>query len=249
LHNEIKKFWGGETISEEFLQSKNQVFKMRKSDAYSTFNLNYVSAWLQMAKNISSNIKSKSFNKNKLVELAGNIAEFTLQDNGLELFIEELNNAGVKFIYLNHLPKTYLDGAAFYNGANPVIAYTGRYNRIDHFWFTIAHEIAHILKHLKKEDFGFIDDEKLKQDSKTERDADAFAAKVLKYNEIYAFFDNNIKYISSDKIQSCSETLRIHKSIIIGTLAFRKTISYKYLHKYTQPIAGRLSALNNHTTL
>ncbi len=44
-----------------------------------------------------------------------------------------------------HLSKTYLDGAAFYLNSNPVIALTLRYDRIDSFWFTLMHELAHIV--------------------------------------------------------------------------------------------------------
>jgi HTH-type transcriptional regulator/antitoxin HigA len=50
-----------------------------------------------------------------------------------------LNNAGVVFFVLPHLQKTYLDGAAFFVDHTPVIVYTGRYKRIDIFWFTVAH--------------------------------------------------------------------------------------------------------------
>jgi HTH-type transcriptional regulator / antitoxin HigA len=248
LYSEMKKFWGVEYISEEFLQSKNQEFKMRKSEAYSTFNINYVSAWLQKAKNLSGNLKAVQFYHNKLDELACNIGEYTVRKNGVELFLNDLKKTGVQFVYLKHLPKTYLDGAAFYYGDNPVIAFTARYNRIDHFWFTIAHEIGHILKHLKKDDIGYIDDEKLKQNSKLEKEADTFAAKILKHNEIYSYFANNIKYITSEKIESCSKYLNVHKAIIVGALAFRKTLSYKYLHKYTEPIEDILQSVS-HTKL
>ena len=51
---------------------------------------------------------------------------------------------GVRFVLLRHLPKTYLDGAAFWLAEGPVVALTLRYDRIDAFWFTLMHELAHL---------------------------------------------------------------------------------------------------------
>ncbi|MEH2417932.1 ImmA/IrrE family metallo-endopeptidase [Nostoc sp.] len=56
-----------------------------------------------------------------------------------------LADLGVHFLIVPHLSKTYLDGAALYLNSNPVIALTLRYDRIDSFWFTLMHELAHIV--------------------------------------------------------------------------------------------------------
>jgi hypothetical protein len=50
----------------------------------------------------------------------------------------------VRFVCLRHLPKTYLDGAAFWLAEGPAVALTLRYDRIDAFWFTLMHELAHL---------------------------------------------------------------------------------------------------------
>jgi HTH-type transcriptional regulator/antitoxin HigA len=51
---------------------------------------------------------------------------------------------GVRLVFLRHLAKTYLDGAAFWLEEGPVVALTLRYDRIDSFWFTLLHELAHL---------------------------------------------------------------------------------------------------------
>ncbi len=58
---------------------------------------------------------------------------------------DTLRNLGVHFLIVPHLPQTYLDGAALMVDKHPVIAATLRYDRIDWFWFTVLHEIAHIV--------------------------------------------------------------------------------------------------------
>ena len=52
---------------------------------------------------------------------------------------------GVHFIIVKHLNKTYLDGTAFYFRNHPVVALTLRHNRIDCFWFSLMHELGHII--------------------------------------------------------------------------------------------------------
>lgn len=56
-----------------------------------------------------------------------------------------LMSLGVHFVIVPSLPKTFIDGAAFYLPSRPVIALSLRYDRIDAFWFTLLHELAHII--------------------------------------------------------------------------------------------------------
>ena len=57
---------------------------------------------------------------------------------------ETLLCQGVHFVIVPHLPRTYLDGAALWVDGRPVVALTLRYDRIDAFWFTLLHELAHL---------------------------------------------------------------------------------------------------------
>jgi HTH-type transcriptional regulator/antitoxin HigA len=135
------------------------------------------------------------------------------------------------------LQKTYLDGAAFLYNQNPVVVYTGRYKRIDNFWFTIAHELSHVLLHLSKKNplilDNFADDTKLE---KIEKEANEMAAKFLLHKEIMIFLEDDLKYLTLDRIKECSATLKIHPSIIIGKLLFEKKIAYNKQSLYNENI-------------
>ena len=78
---------------------------------------------------------------------------------------EYLANHGIALVVEKHLKNTYLDGAVLRLGdGRPVIGLTLRYDRIDNFWFTLMHELAHVSRHL--EDNGntaFFDDLDLKE--------------------------------------------------------------------------------------
>jgi hypothetical protein len=56
---------------------------------------------------------------------------------------------GIHLICLEHLPRTYLDGAALQlTDRTPVVGLTLRYDRLDNFWFCLLHELAHVGRHL-----------------------------------------------------------------------------------------------------
>lgn len=237
LFNSVKSFWGTNNIDDNYFQNMYSQYALRKSEAFESFNFYYVFSWLQMSKNIAKKIRVKQYNKSKLEELVNNINKYTTEEDGIELFLSELESTGVKFIFLKHLPQTYIDGATFFDDGNPVIVYTGRYNRNDNFWFTISHEIGHVLHHLDNEGTGIIEDENAKMNNnKIEKEANEFAAKVLKQNLISSFFKNNMSYVTKKLILECSQKYNIHPGIVIGTLAHKKEISYAQLHKYVEKV-------------
>jgi HTH-type transcriptional regulator/antitoxin HigA len=77
--------------------------------------------------------------------------------------IRELPNIlaqkGIILIYEKPIPSLKMDGLAFLlpNGT-PVIALSFRYPRLDYFWFTLMHELAHIVLHYDSLGTPIIDD-------------------------------------------------------------------------------------------
>lgn len=102
---------------------------------------------------------------------------------GPQLAQELLNKKGIHFIVLPHLSKTYLDGACFKSpDGHPVVGMTLRYDRLDNFWFTLVHELAHIYLHLDDDNIAFFDDtEKIDHESENpqEMEANQFTHELL----------------------------------------------------------------------
>ncbi len=98
-----------------------------------------------------------------------------------------LAESGIGFEYVRHLPRTHLDGAAIrLHDGRPVIGMTLRYDRIDNFWYTLMHELAHVSLHLYDggEDTAFVDDHSLRDVETTSGDpreaqADRLAEEAL----------------------------------------------------------------------
>src|SRR5262249_17720857 len=56
---------------------------------------------------------------------------------------------GIALVIEPHLPKTRLDGAAMKSASGrPIVGLTLRHDRLDSFWFTLMHELAHLALHV-----------------------------------------------------------------------------------------------------
>jgi len=110
------------------------------------------------------------------------LARLSYLTDGPKLAKEFLNKSGIHLIFEPHLPKTHLDGAALkLPDGSPVVALTLRHDRLDNFWFTLFHELAHVALHLDKDGVeAFFDDltEGSKKD-KCEKEADKLATEAL----------------------------------------------------------------------
>lgn len=246
LDKELRRFWNipkGKILDLSFFETNRAKLEYRTSSAFDgTFNQNNALIWHQMALNFAKNQKVKPFQKKSLIELMASIHLFTDQEQGIKKFLNELALVGVRFVFLTHLSKTYLDGAAFLSTDGPIVALTGRYDRVDNFWFTLAHELSHITLHLSKEEKEsiFIDDTTKKSTSIKELEANENAEKILLQDEILEYFENDTNYITEEKVLECSQTKHIHPSIVVGLLAHNELASYSTLHRFKESVRDQI---------
>jgi HTH-type transcriptional regulator / antitoxin HigA len=226
LIKEVKGFLGLKTLNFESLD-KCLAPLCKKSEAFNQFNASYAATWFHMAKKYSNNFTTTNYDKESLTSLYEQIAMYSNQKAGVKSFVNDLTDCGVKFFVLPHLEKTYLDGAAFLSEETPVIVFTARYKRIDNFWFTLAHEIAHVLEHLNERTLVVLDNLKEESSEKREKEANEMAERHLKHSEILEFLRPYTKHLTVDKIEECSNVLDVHPAIIIGALTFNKQLSYR----------------------
>lgn len=245
LEKELRRFWNipkGKSLDLSFLDNCKAKLEYRTSPAFEeTFNQNNALVWHQMALNFSKTIKSKSFEKAALLKLLDEMHVFTTMEQGIKKFLGELLSVGVRFVYLTHLSKTYLDGAAFMSTEGPVVALTGRYDRVDNFWFTLAHELSHVAFHLTINNSSiFIDDTTKKSTSQKEIEANENAEKILLQNEVLTFFEDNTNYITEDKVIQFSQLYSIHPSIVVGMLAHNELASYSTTHRFKEAVREQI---------
>jgi HTH-type transcriptional regulator/antitoxin HigA len=172
--------------------------------------------------------------------LEKNISNITALSQAPELVADLpklLRDLGVHFLIVPHLPSTYIDGAALLVEGHPVVATTLRYDRLDYFWFTVLHELAHILLgHPAQLDSLF--DQSQEKDTKEEHDSinheesranDLALRWLLDPEELSDFIDQVAPYFSKAKVQAFADQHGRHPGIILGQLQHRGAVSYNYL--------------------
>lgn len=182
-------------------------------------------AWLRMGETRSRNIDCGEFKREQLRELLPEIRKLTLQ--GSEALNEKLptllSKAGVAFVLLPHLKGTFAHGAAFSMGKEKaVLMATIRYSWTDIVWFSIFHEIAHLLLHARDEMILECGKDAEESPDK-ERQADEFAANTLIPQKKYSAFLQSTDF-SLDSIRKFAEQEEIHPGIIVGRLQFEDKI-------------------------
>jgi len=238
LKNEVLSFFGKAKLDSSIFGRVEQPVLHRKSEAYQNYNPHHSFIWFQMARNSVAHSNAPHYDKKGLENLADDLHKYTVTSQGIKDFLERLTGVGVKFFILSHLSKTYIDGASFFDKENPVIVYSLRLDRIDNFWFVVAHEIAHILLHIKKSDDSFVDIDLYADYSKVEREkeADEFALKVIKEKEIIRYL-RSYTYKSNNLVLECSRNLQISSGIIVGILQHKGMLPRKNLNKYKYKVS------------
>ena len=86
------------------------------------------------------NFSKQSFKK-ALTALAG----LRAQVEQLKQIPQILSQAGIRFLIVQHLAHTKVDGVCFWlDDKSPIVVLSLRYDRVDWFWHTIMHEICHV---------------------------------------------------------------------------------------------------------
>jgi HTH-type transcriptional regulator/antitoxin HigA len=157
------------------------------------------------------------------------VAKLSLNENGPILACEVLNEYGIALVIEPHFPQTYLDGATiFIENKCPIIGLTIRLDRLDNFWFTLMHELAHIALHYNQNTSFFYDDLDNPDKNDFEQNADQLACEALIPESKWE--NSPAKLIPSPlAAESLANELGIHTAIVAGKIR-REGGRYNYLN-------------------
>jgi len=235
----IQKFAGKvsrstEDIVQEFIsqigwQFGDTAFKRSLAgDAYSPTTKYALYAWLvrviqkSREKKSSIGVFSESVMSASFLQEVARLSWF---DNGPLLAVEFLQKSGIALIVEPHLKGTLLDGAALKDvDGQPIIGMTLRHDRLDNFWFTLLHELAHLWKHVGKNE-TFLDDLDATSEDKREAEANRLAREAFIPRILWRRSEACLAP-SRENIDKLSRELKIHPSIIAGRIR-RETENYQ----------------------
>lgn len=184
-----------------------------------------LAAWLRKGELEAARTETEAFDARGLRSDLGRLRSFSLLPPAH--FQPQLVNLcasrGVAVVFIPHLPKSYVCGAAYWLGEKAVIQLSLRFSTNDHLWFSFFHELGHILLHGKKE--TFLDDFK-GDGNDSEREADEFASKTLISESHYERL-KGLDYHREVVLKGFAEDIGIAPGIVVGRLQHDELLPYK----------------------
>lgn len=224
--DELKKFFGvAKLVQISQVKVYQPAFRVANQDNISK---EAIATWIQASRIKAKEIQTQPFDKKKLKDSLPQIKSLINLDiqEAISQIQKVLNSCGIALVMLPHFKNTKVHGATFWldNEKKAVIAMTLRGSYSDIFWFSLFHEIGHILLHPKREMFledGCVDTKLKKQ----EDEADKFASEILVSDkELKKFLSQ--KDFSKSSIISFAEQLEVKSSIVVGRLMHDKVVAF-----------------------
>ncbi len=228
LEREVLNFFAVDSI--EAITSMSVAVSPRKSTDYDETTPPQL-AWYCRAKQIGSTLKVSQYKEEQFEHLIEELARLTVSDQEARRVPRVLAEFGIRFMVIEHLPRTRIDGAALWLDRDcPVVALSMRLDRIDSFWFTLFHELGHIYyRHSQGVDNGIAGDGPSYPGElpDPERMANEFARdRLVPEREIASFIARVRPLYSRIRINQFANRIKVHPGIIIGQLQRRDEIKY-----------------------
>lgn len=179
-----------------------------------------VAAWLRCGELEARDVMVQPYAEPKL---KGYLAEFrTWTQAPPEVSIPKLRaslaECGVAFVVLPHLPKTRAHGATYWVSRDKVVVQMSvRGKWADIFWFSLFHELGHVLLHGKRKVFvedGVRDDPAVRD---SEAEANVFASERLIPHDAYQEFLRT-GALSRERIERFAQEVGVAAGIVVGRL-------------------------------
>lgn len=180
-------------------------------------------AWAQEAKILARNIRTAPVNIKKLNAAMPDIRKMTvLKPNEFCPKVKKcLAGCGIALVFLPHLKGSFLQGATFPDGNKIVVGLTARGKDADKFWFSLFHELAHIvLGHVGQVNGTSDEDEKT---------ANIWAGDLLIGAKEFDIFRKERDYSAKGVLRFAKEQ-GIAPGIVVGRMQLEGLIEYNVLN-------------------
>ena len=221
LEAEVVRFYGVKSVEK---------IEPLKYCARSNADLSLVhDAWVRQAKILAEGLSTKRYSKKQLQSVLPSIKEALSNPARVGEIPHLLANAGVRVVFIEHLPKTRIDGAAFWIGGRKSkcsIAMSLRFGRIDYFAFTLMHEIAHILHEHEPSIDTELTGSHLELPPE-ELIANKWAAEyLLPPDQLKRLLISTGNSPSKEAIRGFANSMGVHPGVVLGQLQHRGIVAY-----------------------
>lgn len=167
------------------------------------------------------------------------IAKFSVYENRLNELPDLLWADGIIMVLEPALAGMKVDGAAFrLEDGTPVVALSLRHDRLDNFWFTLMHELAHVSLHYHLLSAPIVDDLDDAPADLIEKQADRLGANSLIHRSDWNGNDALYSQPNGDHVVALALKLKIHPAIVAGRI--RKQLNnYKLFNDIVHRVSLR----------
>jgi len=240
LRTRVVQFFGGE--SPEHIEQELVPCPLRKGTPYTPQLTTPERAWLRRVRALGTAVDVAEFNEKESVSRAlVALRPLMIDAEEVRRVPRVLAECGIAFVIVEHLQQTRIDGVCLWRDAgHPVIALSMRYDRLDYFWFTLLHELAHVqnkdgLTVLLRPDVDLVGDQAAQTSGKPpeEQAADQFAAEhLVRSSDMESFIARVRPLFSKLKIKGFALRQGVHPAIVIGQLQHRGAIHWSHSREY-----------------
>ncbi len=219
----LRKFFSVASLSFDTELKSRLAFRKSNND---NFSFESLLCWIRYGEIQSSKDVYPKYNEEKLSNSVSEIRDLVSKPflSVLDEIKSILTDCGISLVYEPHLPNTYVNGVAYkMTSDKAIIMISDRGKKDDILWFTLFHEIGHLLKHSKKE--IFVDQEKDEKND-IELEADEYSRNVLISDRIFNDFVNSKRYMTERGIKAFAKENNISTGIVVGRLQKEKYIGW-----------------------
>ena len=178
-----------------------------------------LAAWLRIGELEGQKATCSPFSKKALKNLLPIFRDMTRRrpDEFEPELIDKLASVGVVIVFCPPFPRNNVYGATFWLGSNKaILMLTIKGWWADIFWFSLFHELGHLLLHGKHTVF-LEESNKDKREEGLEKEAEKFASDNLVLPREYSEFVSDNSFHAHD-IEKFSSRIGIHPGIVVGRL-------------------------------
>ncbi len=182
--------------------------------------------WIALALNEARKKDVNPFSKSLLISSLTEIRNMTIQNP--TVFYPKLqkifDNCGISFVLLPYLSKSNIYGATkWFSKDNVMLAISNRGEKADLFWFTLFHEISHVLMEHRRETL-------INMKGSEDEEADRMASEMLIPQKEWDKF-TSCKIYTKESINEFAKEIGIHPCIVLGRLHKEKKVPYDRFNK------------------
>lgn len=222
LEAQITSFFGIKSIDET-----PRLLHAAKKSGYPDDITGVQRAWLFRVKQIASALRVHTYSSRALREAIPNLRALLQTPEGIARVPKILADCGVRFVIVEHVPSSKIDGVCFWlpgHPASPIIGMSLRLDRIDNFWFVLRHEIEHVLNEDGKEeeeaivDQDTIDAKPDKSPLEEIRANTAAADFCVPALDMADFVVRNRPIFAKHRVLNFAQRMGVHPGLVVGQL-------------------------------